>query len=125
MTHPTCDKEAIEELRFRVSNNQLTDFAGYASKDELYRAVEAMGDSPDPDIRGHVQFILYLLDRERAFTHLIRCLSDPDEYCRAVAVELLGWYGEKITPYLIPLLQNDPCPGFRTVAAGMLGYFGT
>lgn len=119
------DKEAIADLEMRVANGLLTDFAGYSSLDELYCSIEAMGDSPDPDVRGYVQDILYRLDRERAFSYLARSLTDPDGDVRAGAVELLGWYGERITPLLIPLLQNDPYPSVRTCAAAMLGYFGT
>lgn len=125
MAGTVWDKASLEELGRRVVNGQLTDFVGYSSLDELYRSVEAMGDSPDPDVRGYVQDILYYLDRERAFSFLVRCLADPDANVRAGAVELLGWYGERITPFLIPLLQNDSSPDVRCVAAGMLGYFGT
>jgi HEAT repeat protein len=118
------DKASIADFEQRVVNNLLTDFAGYASKDDLYRSLEAMASSPDPDVRGYVQDILYHLDRERAFSFLVRCLNDPDKNVRTGAVELLGWYGERITPLLIPLVQNDPFPDVRCCAAGMLGYFG-
>lgn len=119
------DKASIADLELRVANGQLNDFAGYSSLDELYRSVEAMGNSSDPDIRGYVQDILYRLDRERAFSFLVRSLNDPDDWVRRGTVELIGGYGEKITPLLIPLLQSDPSPDVRCCAAAMLGYSGT
>ena len=125
MSNPVWDKAAIEDLGIRVVNDLLTDFAGYVSLEELYNSIKAMGDSPDPDIRGYVQDILYRLDRERAFSFLVIGLSDPDDYVRRGTVELIGSYGEKITLHLIPLLQNDSSPDVRCCAAGMLGYSGT
>src|SRR5690349_20228008 len=119
------DKESIAALAFRIANGLLADFAGYTSKDDLYRSVEAMASSPDPEVRGYVMNILYRLDRERAFSFLAQCLADSEHENRVHAVELLGWYGERITPLLIPLLQSDPFPDVRIAAAGMLGYFGT
>jgi HEAT repeat protein len=119
------DKASIAQLAFRLANGLLTDFAGYPSKDDLYRSVEAMGNSPDPEVRGYVMNILFRLDPEQAFSFLTRCLADPDEYVREGAVDLLGGYGERITPFLIPLLQSDPCPDVRIGAAAMLGYSGT
>jgi HEAT repeat protein len=119
------DKASIAELHSRLVDGLLTDFAGSPSKDDLYRSVEAMGNSRDPEVRGDVMNILFRLDPEQAFSFLTRCLADPDEYVRWGAIDLLGGYGERITPFLIPLLQSDPCPDVRTSAAAMLGYFGT
>lgn len=119
------DKASIAELKSLVLNDRLTDFAGYASKDDLYRSVAEMGTSTDPEIRGDVRDILYRLDRERAFSFLAECLKDRDDYVRLNAIELLGWYGERITSLLIPLLEKDPFPDIRSGAAAMLGYFGT
>lgn len=119
------DKAALADLEIRVANGLLTDFAGYSSLDELYRSVESLGDSSDSEVRFRVANILYRLDHERAFSFLARCLKDPDADVRNWVVQLLGSYGEKITPLLIPLLQSDPSPDVRCCAAGMLGYFGT
>lgn len=119
------DKASIADLEYRIANNLVMDFAGYATKDELYHSVEAVGSSPDPDVRGYVMSILYRLDRERAYPFLVHRLSDPDDDIRWGAVELLGWYGDRITPLLIPVLQSDPSPDVRCSAAAMLGYFGT
>ena len=69
--------------------------------------------------------ILYRLDGEKAFSFLVHRLQDNDEFIRAGAVEMLAVYGEQITPLLIPLLQRDPSPIVRCIAAAMLGYHGT
>lgn len=82
---------------------------------------------PRDESRGEddVMDILYRLDRERVYSHLVRCLSDRDDAIREGALELLGSYGEKVTHLLIPLLQSDPSPDVRSGAAAMLGYVGT
>lgn len=109
-----------------MSDKRLKDFAGFGSREELYCFIEALVDSPGSEVRDRVMFILFSLDRERAFTHRVRCLKDPDELIRADAVELLTSYeGEQLTPLLMPVLLQDPSPLVRGTAATTLGYAGT
>jgi hypothetical protein len=120
------DLPSLYKLRHLIYHKRLKDFAGFSSREELYRSIEALGDSPDWEVRSVAMSILFSLDRERAFTHLVRCLKDPDEWIRATAVELLTSYeGERITPLLIPVLLQDPSPLVRGNAATTLGYAGT
>jgi HEAT repeat protein len=125
MDKSSLSKSQIANLEFQIANNKLEGFGGFTSKQDLIAAVQAMGKSDDADIRGYVMNILFHLDKEVGYSFLERCLQDPDECIRSGAIELLGGYGQRVTPLLIPILNSDPIPNVRSSAATMLGYVGT